>query len=181
MTDKINLWKDLPTCPSENTVFVVVEIPKGSRNKYEFVSGEQSYMILDRVMHSPVIYSGDYGLVPQTLWEDGDPLDALIVLDEPTFPGCVVECRPVAFLEMRDQGKRDDKVIFVPVRDARYDGVKDKDDLPKQLLDEIANFFAIYKQIEGKECEILGWKGQESAWKAVRHAQKLFEEKATNV
>lgn len=172
-----DLWRSLPACPSENTVFVIVEIPKGSRNKYEFVKGSPSYMALDRVLHSPVIYSGDYGLVPQTLWEDGDPLDALIIMEEPTFPGCVVECRPVAFLEMRDQGERDDKVIFVPVGDPRYEGVQDKSDLPEHLLKEIAHFFAIYKQLEGKEVEILGWKGQEAAWKAIRHAQKLYEEK----
>ncbi len=177
MSDANNLWKSLPTSPSEETVFVIVEVPKGSRNNYELVNGKPSYMKLDRVLHSPVIYSGDYGSVPRTLWEDGDPLDALIILEEPTFPGCVVECRPIAFLEMRDSGERDDKLLVVPVGDPRYDEVKDKDDLPPHLLKEISHFFAVYKKLEGKEVEVLGWKGVDFAWKAVRHAQKLYEEK----
>lgn len=177
MSDKKDLWRGLPAEAGERTVWVVVEVPKGSRNNYEFVKGELSHIKLDRVLHSPVVYNGDYGFIPRTLWEDGEPLDALVILEEPTFPGCVIECRPIAFLEMRDDGKRDDKVILVPESDPHYDNVNEKEDLPPHLFKEISHFFAVYKKLEGKEVEILGWKGAESAWKAIRHAEKIYEEK----
>ena len=146
----------IPAQPEPGLVNVLIEIPAGSKNKYEF-DKEMGVFIVDRVLFSSVQYPYDYGFIPNTLADDGDPLDGLVMMDEPTFPGCVIACRPVGMLEMIDGGDRDEKVLCVPVEDPRYAQVKSLDDIAPHRLDEIAEFFRTYKNLQKKVTEILGW------------------------
>ncbi len=146
----------IPAQPKPGIVNVLIEIPGGSKNKYEF-DKELNAFALDRVLYSSVKYPYDYGFVPNTLADDGDPLDGMVIMDEPTFPGCVIAARPIGFLEMIDGGDRDEKILCVPDKDPRYAQVKSLKDLPPHRLDEIAEFFRTYKNLEKKVTEILGW------------------------
>lgn len=135
----------------------IVEIPRGSRNKYE-MNHETHQLRLDRVLYSSVHYPTDYGFIPGTVSGDGDPLDVLIVVEEPTFPGCHVVVRLIGALLMRDEKGLDEKLVAVPVADPRFDGISDIDDLQPHWLLEIENFFVTYKNLEsGKETRIEGW------------------------
>src|SRR5215210_4687582 len=159
----INLWRDLPpgrTPPEEVTA--VVEIPFGSRNKYE-LDKATGLMKLDRVLYSSVHYPGDYGFIPRTLHEDGDPMDILVRIDEPTFPGCQIACRPLGLLRMLDRGEPDDKVLAVPSHDPFQHEYFDIADVPQHYLKEVEHFFHIYKDLEGKRVQILGWEKSEVA------------------
>ncbi|MBA3726253.1 MAG: inorganic diphosphatase [Armatimonadetes bacterium] len=151
-----------------NTVNVIVEIPKGSTNKYE-IEHDTGLVRLDRVLYSPLFYPCDYGFIPETLYSDGDPLDALVLLTHPTFPGCIVDAKPIGVLGMRDEKGRDDKIICVATRDPRFSDMEDLDDLSEHVRREIVHFFEVYKQLEEKSVEILGWdtKGE---------ARRLIEE-----
>ena len=134
---------------------VLVEVPKGSRNKYE-MDHESGRLRLDRRLFTSVSYPADYGFVPETLAEDGDPLDVLVLLEEPTFPGCLIACRAVGVIHMRDEKGADEKILAVPVSDPRSTW-RDLEDVPEYLLLEISHFFKIYKDLEpGKETEVLG-------------------------
>lgn len=156
-------------------VWAIIEIPKGSRNKYEYEKELGTYA-LDRVLHSPMTYPGEYGFIPQTLYDDGDPMDVLVLMEEETFPGCAIAARPVALMRMVDDGEKDDKILAVPAEDPRYDGVHDMDDVQDHVLKEIAHFFATYKDLEeGKEVKVNGWDGQEKAIQAVDHSLELYE------
>ncbi len=146
----------IPAQPKAGIINVLVEIPGGSKNKYEF-DKELGAFALDRVLYSSVKYPYDYGFVPNTLADDGDPLDGMVIIDEPTFPGCVIAARPIGFLEMIDGGDRDEKIIAVPDKDPRYAHVKSLNDVAPHRLDEIAEFFRSYKNLEKKVTEILGW------------------------
>src|SRR5438132_10936018 len=126
---------------------VVIEIPKGSRNKYEF-DHERGVIRLDRRLFSATVYPTDYGFVPRTLAEDGDPLDALVLLEEPTFPGCHIRARPIGVFLMRDEEGQDAKVLCVPATDPRQSGACELTDVPEYELHEIAHFFAIYQSLE---------------------------------
>lgn len=140
----------------------IVEIPRGSRNKYEFDSTTGSIR-LDRVLFSAVHYPGDYGFIVGTKCSDGDPLDVLILVEEPTFPGCRVRVRPIGVLLMDDDGGDDEKILAVPVGDPRFAEVFDLKDLPHHWLAEVENFFATYKVLEGKETTTGEWKGAKEA------------------
>jgi inorganic pyrophosphatase len=135
---------------------VIVEIPKGSRNKYEY-DHELGAIKLDRFLFSSVVYPTDYGFFPDTLAEDGDPLDALICVSEPTFPGCHIDVRVVGMLDMRDQDAADQKLLCVPCHDPNWNTIAELDELPDQLRDEIAQFFHVYKQLEDKPVEVRDW------------------------
>lgn len=153
----------------------VVEIPKGSRNKYE-IDHDTGRIWLDRMLFTATQYPADYGFFPGTLAEDGDPLDALVLLDEPTFPGCHIRVRPVGVFWMRDEKGPDAKVLCVPATDPRWASVNDIADLPPHLLDEIAHFFDVYKALEpGKETETRGWEGSAAAEAAVVDARRRHE------
>ena len=153
---------------------VVVEIPKGSRNKYE-MDHDSGVIHLDRMLFTATQYPADYGFVPDTLAEDGDPLDAMVILEEPTFPGCHVAARPVAVFWMRDEAGPDAKLLCVVASDPRFENVTDIDHLPQHLLAEIGHFFDVYKQLEpGKGTETRGWEGRESAEWAVEDARKRY-------
>jgi inorganic pyrophosphatase len=150
---------------------VIVEIPSGSRNKYEFDHARHRF-VLDRILYSSVHYPCDYGFVDGTLAEDGDPLDVLVVISEPTFPGCVVRARPVGVLDMRDDKGHDYKVLAVAADDPRWDQTLTLDDLSQHRLREIENFFQIYKELEGRPTEVAGWLGVTDAWRIIDEATK---------
>ena len=146
----------IPAQPEPGLINVLIEIPAGSKNKYEF-DKDMGAMILDRVLFASVQYPYDYGFVPNTLADDGDPLDGMVIMDQPTFPGCVIAARPIGMLEMIDGGDRDEKILCVPEEDPRYADVQSLDDIHSHRLDEIAEFFRTYKNLEKKVTEILGW------------------------
>jgi inorganic pyrophosphatase len=172
----MNLWKDIKTGPSApEVVYAVIEIPKGSRNKYEYDKDMESFA-LDRVLYSPFHYPAEYGIIPQTLYDDGDPTDIMVIMDQPTFPGCIIESRPIGMMRMIDGGDNDDKILAVPVEDPRYHDVHDIGDMPQSYLDEIAHFFAEYKTLEGKETEVLGWENALKAREAILHSMELYQE-----
>ncbi|ERN41318.1 Inorganic pyrophosphatase [Rubidibacter lacunae KORDI 51-2] len=146
----------IPAQPKPGILNVIVEIAGGSKNKYEF-DKDLNALALDRVLYASVQYPFDYGFVPNTLADDGDPLDGMVIMDEPTFPGCVIATRPIGMLEMIDGGDRDEKLLCVPVKDPRYADVTSLKDIAQHRLDEIAEFFGTYKNLEKKSVEILGW------------------------
>jgi len=151
----------------ERLIEVIVEIPRGSRNKYEY-DHERHLIRLDRRLFSATFYPADYGFVPDTLAEDGDPLDALVFIDEPTFPGCLLDARPVGVFWMTDENGPDAKIISVAVGDPMWDSVTDLDGLPPHLTQEVAHFFDVYKDLEpGKLTQIGGFEGAEAAWKEI--------------
>jgi inorganic pyrophosphatase len=156
-------------------VEVVVEIPKGTRNKYE-VDHETGHIWLDRMLFTATRYPEDYGYIPGTLADDGDPLDALVFLEEPTFPGCHVRARPVGVFLTRDENGDDAKVLCVTASDPRQAAFQELDDLPSHVLDEIAHFFAIYKSIEpGKGTTPGGWRPREVAERIVDEAHGRYQ------
>ena len=152
-----------------------VEIPKGSRNKYEWDPKLQAIR-LDRFLFSSVVYPTDYGFIPDTLAGDGDPLDAVICVSEPTFPGCMVAVNAIGLLEMRDEKGEDEKILCVPRHDPNWSGIEHLEDLPAQLRDEIANFFSIYKQLESKDVEVAGWHPRDAAYEAIERSRIRWRE-----
>ena len=160
---------------SARVVDVFVEIPRGSRTKYEF-DPKSGRIRLDRVLFSSVHYPADYGFIEDTLSGDGDPLDALIIVEEPTFPGCVVPARPIGTLVTRDRKGEDEKILAVPVGDPRFNEITTLDDLAKHWRREIETFFATYKELERDDTEIGGWRDEEAAWKLIEAARKRFAE-----
>ena len=174
----VNLWDDLEAGPNPpERIYAVVECLAGDRNKYEY-DKDIPGVVLDRVLHSNVHYPGDYGFIPRSWYDDDDPLDVLVLIHDSTFPGCIIEARPVAFMKMDDDGEQDDKVIAVPAEDPRFDHVHDIDDIPDQQLDEISEFFETYKHLEpGKRTETLGWEGRDAAVEAIEHSRELYEKR----
>ena len=151
---------------------MIVEIPKGTRNKYE-ADHATGAIWLDRMLFTATRYPADYGFVPHTLAEDGDPLDALVMLEEPTFPGCHIHARPVGVFRMTDEAGEDAKLLCVPSSDPRVAGITELEDIPPHELDEIAHFFEIYKALEpGKGTEPGGWEGREAAEDRVERARR---------
>ena len=173
----MDVVKELPPGPEVPKVLnAFIEIPMGSRNKYEFDKDLQ-VMKLDRSMYSPVHYPADYGFVPQTLWDDGDPLDILVITKAPVHPGIVVEARPVGAVEMIDKGEDDIKIIAVNANNPLYDKVQDITDLPDLFIEEVKHFFKIYKQLQKTDVEIKEEVlGREAAEKAVLKAIKMYKE-----
>lgn len=172
----VNLWHEIKNPALPSVVIVVVESPKGSRNKFEY-DRKNNVMRLDRILYSPVHYPGDYGFIPQTYAEDGDALDALVLVTESTYPGVVLKARPVALLRMKDENVYDDKIVCVPVNDPRYAKVRERKDLPSHVLQEIEHFFKVYKHLEGKTVKTGGWRGASEAKKVIEHSAKLYERK----
>jgi len=148
-------------------VTVMIEIPKGSRNKYEY-DKERKMIRFDRMLFSSVHYPCDYGFIFDTMAQDGDPLDAMVLLWEPTFPGCIMEVRPVGLFMMRDEKGVDEKVLCVPIKDPLWNHIRSLDDAPPHLLKDIEHFFATYKELElGKNTIVEGWKGRDMALKLI--------------
>ena len=168
----MNLLHDIES-GSADEMNVIIEIPKGSKNKYE-IDKATGMIALDRVMHTAQDYPFDYGFVPQTLWDDGDALDVLVLTTYPLAPGILVRARPVAILSMIDGGESDDKIIAVPTEDPRFEDIKDLEDVNKHTLKEIEHFFATYKKIQNKEVETNGFKGVEAAKEAFKKSQEFY-------
>lgn len=172
----VNLWRDLEPGPNiPDVIYVIVEISKGSRNKYEY-GKELGVIKLDRVLFSSLHYPGDYGLIPRTLYDDGDPLDVLVMVNEPTFPGCIIEARPIGLFKMLDQGVADDKVLAVPARDPLFDDYQDIKDIPQHFLREVAHFFEVYKDLEGKRAKPIGWEGATVAKAEITRSMELYRQ-----
>ncbi len=157
----------------DDTLEVFIEVPMGSRNKYEWDFQRRTF-VLDRMLFTAVRYPGDYGFIPQTLALDGDHLDALVILGEPTFPGCVVRTRVLGMLDMRDDKGPDEKILTVADHDPRWRSLNELDDVPSHLLDEIAHFFGIYKDLERKLVEVHGWRGREVALRTIDEARQRW-------
>ena len=151
-----------------------VEIPQGSRNKYEY-DEERGVIRLDRHLFSSVVYPADYGFLEQTAGENGRHLDALVLVNEPTFPGCRIDVRPVGLFQMRDEAGVDDKVLCVPLGDPEWRDVHELDDISQRLRDEIAHFFAVYKELEpDRVVAVEGWAGREAAEREIEEALARF-------
>ena len=148
--------RSLPPSPAPGLVNLLVEIPAGSRNKYEY-NATAGVMVLDRVLHSSVRYPFDYGFVPNTLAEDGSPLDAMVIMEEPTFAGCLITARPIGILDMVDCGAHDGKLLCVPHCDPRKRGITSIRQIAPNQLEEVAEFFRTYKNLEGRVTTISGW------------------------
>ena len=172
----MNLLHDIDPGTKE-AMNVIVEIPKGSKNKYE-IDKQTGIIKLDRVMHSAQDYPFDYGFVPQTLWDDGDALDVVLFTTHPLAPGILVEARPIGIMHMVDGGEPDEKVIAVAISDPRYAHVKDLPDANQHVLKEIAHFFATYKQIQNKEVRVGGFENRAAAEAAFERGRALYQAKA---
>lgn len=155
------------------TVEIIIEIPKGSRNKYEFDHNRKVFK-LDRMLFSSMHYPSDYGYIPETLADDGDALDALVLLGEPTFPGCLIEARPIGLFRMRDEKGVDHKILAVPIYDPQWNYIHDLREVPAHLLVEIEHFFDVYKELEKKKTAVEGWEDAAAARSIIEAARKRY-------
>jgi inorganic pyrophosphatase len=163
----MHLWHDIPLGDDPPRVLnAIVEIPRGSRNKYE-LDKRTGLFKFDRLLYSAVYYPGDYGFLPRTLADDGDPLDVLVMVTEPTFTGCLIGVRPIGVFAMRDEKGLDEKVLAVPVKDPLYEEMRELDAVPRHFLREVEHFFAIYKELEGFRTDVLGWQDRPAAYAVV--------------
>ena len=152
-------------------VNAVVEVPAGQANKYEYDRALHVFR-LDRPLYASVHYPGDYGFIPSTCAPDGDPLDVLILVAQPTFPGCLLEARPVGGLQMLDEGVPDEKVLAVAASDPARKVIQDHKDLAPHVLREIEHFFSVYKELEGKRTQVRGWRDVHAAYDLIQSSQK---------
>lgn len=167
----MNLLHDVaPGTPK--SINVIIEINKGSKNKYE-IDKKTGIIALDRVAHTSQDFPFDYGFIPQTLWDDGDAVDVVLLTTYPLFPGVLVRVRPVAIMSMVDSGDADDKIIAVPVDDPRWDDVEDLVDLNSHTLREIEHFYSTYKKLQNKEVVINDFQGRKAAEAAFARGIKM--------
>ena len=170
----IHLWHELSPGPQPpDIIYAVIEVPKGSRNKYEY-SKRAGVIKLDRVLYSSLHYPGDYGFIPQSYFQDDDPLDILVMVNEPTFPGCVIEARPIGMFKMIDKGQQDYKILAVPATDPNFNDYHDLTDVPNHFPTEVMHFFMTYKQLEGVVCENQGWTGAQEAKTTIMESLQLY-------
>ncbi len=174
----MNLWKDIPSGDDPpHVVNVVVEVISGSRDKYEY-NPEWEAFVLDRVLHSSVVFPVEYGFMPQTWFHDGDPLDVMILSHEPLEIGCIVKARPIGLLIMKDESGEDPKILSVPKDDPRFNGINDTAHVQQHLLREIQEFFETYKRLEPhKWSKFKAWKNAEEARKLIVYAMNLYSQK----
>jgi inorganic pyrophosphatase len=173
----MNLWHEIsPGTKTPEEINVIVEINKGSKNKYE-IDKETGLIALDRVAHTAQDFPFDYGFVPQTYWHDDDALDVILLTTHPLVPGILVNARPVALLKMVDSGDNDNKVIAVPIEDPRFDTVKNLKDINPHTLREMEHFYSTYKKLQDKEVEVTGFDEREEALKTVQEALSLYKNK----
>ena len=162
--------KDAP-----NDIYVIIEIPANAAPiKYE-IDKDSDALFVDRFMGTAMFYPANYGYVPNTLSEDGDPLDALVLVTNPTYPGILIEARPIGLLQMKDAGDLDDKIICVSTNDPRYLHTTDISDIEDHYRSEIAHFFQVYKDLEGKKVEILGWQSAKEAKSIIVESIKRYK------
>lgn len=160
-------------------VSVMIEIPKGSRNKYEY-DKEKKRLKFDRMLFSSVHYPSDYGFIQETLALDGDALDALVLVWEPTFPGCIIDAKPVGLFRMWDEKGPDEKILCVPLYDPLWNHIETLSDVTPHLLKEIEHFFKIYKELEDKKTGVEGWEDRESAIRIIKQSQQRYKKTAKN-
>jgi inorganic pyrophosphatase len=174
----MNLWKDIP--PGDkllDSVNVIIEVISGSRDKYEYNLKWETF-VLDRVLHSSVVFPVEYGFIPQTWYDDNDPLDVMVLSYEPLEVGCLVKVRPIGALIMEDEKGEDPKILSVPINDPRFDGIRDIKDVHPHKLKEIQEFFEVYKRLEPhKWTKFKAWKNAEEAKKLIQYAIALFKER----
>ena len=171
----MNYWHDVEP-GNKDAINVIIEVPKGSKNKYE-IDKETGLIALDRAMHSTQDYPFDYGFVPKTYWDDGDALDVIVLTTTPLAPGILVRVRPIGIMNMIDSGEEDSKVIGVPLKDPRWDEVKDLADINKHTIKEMEHFYSTYKKIQNKEVEVRGFAGAKEAQDAFEKGIALYKEK----
>lgn len=159
----------------EFTIDAIIEIPKGSRNKYEY-DRKKKMIRYDRMIFSSMFYPSDYGFIPETLAEDGDEIDVLVLVTEPTFPGCLMEVKPIGLFKMYDEKGTDDKILCVPVSDPIWNKVNALNEVNPHLKMEIEHFFQVYKDLEKKKVGVEGWEDKAAALHAIQEAQKRFQE-----
>ena len=176
--DKNNILQRIPSgLKPPQEVYCLVEIPRGCTNKYEYHK-KLGIFFLDRVLYESVFYPCEYGVIPQTLTDDGDPLDIMILSTFPTFPGCLISSRPIGALRLLDSGKKDDKIIAVPKHDPRFDHVEKLEDLAPHFKKEISNFWENYAELQsGKEIKIIGWREKKAAYQLIKNAIKNYKKK----
>jgi inorganic pyrophosphatase len=170
----VNYWRDFesgPNAPEE--IYIVTEIQRNTRNKYEY-DAKMGVFKLNRVLYT--YYPADYGFIPRTLDDDGDPLDAVLLINEPTFTGCMTVARPVANIKMIDEKAQDDKIVAVSTTDPFFKHIKSIDDLPRSVIDELTYFYNNYKRAEGKLTEVLKWEDADEAKKLITWAQDQYTE-----
>ncbi len=155
------------------TIPVLIEIPKGSRNKYE-LDKKTGRIKFDRMLFSSVVYPTDYGFIPDTLALDGDPLDVCVIVWEATFPGCLIETRPIGVFHMQDEKGQDEKILSVPIKDPLWNHIHELDDVPPHLLREIEHFFTIYKDLEHKKTAVEGWGPREDAERIIKECYQRY-------
>lgn len=170
----MNLLHDIAAGTKEE-MNVIVEINRGSKNKYE-IDKETGLIALDRVAHTAQDFPFDYGFIPQTLWDDGDAVDVVLLTTYPLLPGILVRARPVALMNMVDSGEGDDKIIAVPTDDPRWKQVKDLKDINSHTLKEIEHFYSTYKKLQNKEVVVKGFQGKKAAETAFARGQKLYKD-----
>jgi inorganic pyrophosphatase len=179
--ERVKLYDIDPGPDSPELVRAIIEIPKNSVNKYEY-DGELGIFRLDRALYSPMHYPGDYGFIPGTLADDGDPLDILVLVDEPSFTGCLMEARPVGVLHMVDGHENDQKVLAVPNRNPRFDSIHTIDQVYPHIRREIEYFFTIYKELQSAKAKMEGWGGPRDARKVINDSRRSYlESKAAPV
>jgi len=173
----MNLWHDVSAGKNTPEILnVVIEIPKGSKNKYE-IDKETGLIALDRVAYTAQDFPYDYGFAPQTLWDDNDALDVIVLTTHPLVTGILVRVRPVAVMHMIDSGDSDDKIIAVPIDDPRFESVLDLGDINKHTIKEMEHFYSTYKKIQEKEVTVTGFEGRDAAHKAIERSLELYKEK----
>jgi inorganic pyrophosphatase len=171
-----NMWRELSSGPNvPKVVHAVIEIPKRSRNKYEY-DVDTGCLKLDRVVSSSLHYPGDYGFIPRTLHYDGDPLDVLVMTNEPTFSGCLIEARVLGIFHLIDKGELDDKILAVPNTDPLFAGYHKLEDVPRHFLREVEHFFSVYKDLDQVHVESGGWDGLDRAYQEIHEAMRLYRD-----
>ena len=168
---EISKGKDFP-----KIVNAIIEIPKDSKIKFE-IDKESGLIKIDRFLYSSVHYPGDYGFIPQTYWEDGDPLDMLVLTGIPVYPGVLASARVIGVIHMNDNGESDDKILAVYEKDPRFSDVKSISDLPSHTLSELKHFFETYKELEGKRVQVLEIKDKETAYEVLKKSVEIYRKK----
>lgn len=173
----MNIWHDVsPKRIKKDDFFAVIEIPQGSKAKYE-LDKETGFLKLDRILYTSTHYPANYGLIPRTLAEDGDPLDVLVLCSETIFPLSLVQCYPIGVISMIDNGDPDDKIIAIPFKDPTYNTFKDISDLPQHIFNEMSHFFSVYKALENKDTAIDEIKNRDTAEKIIQNCIERYIEK----